>query len=74
MTREPDKGIPLDLFDQARCVIIIPAVKKGAFVVGGTIGLATMALTVAASRPKAMAKPTQSQAMRPIAVVGETVA
>ena len=38
MTREPDKGIPLDLFDQARCVIIIPAVKKGAFVVGGKYG------------------------------------
>jgi lipid-binding SYLF domain-containing protein len=38
MTREPDKGIPLDLFDQARCVIIIPAVKKGAFVIGGKYG------------------------------------
>jgi SH3 domain-containing YSC84-like protein 1 len=29
---------PLDLFDQARCVIIIPAVKKGAFIVGGKYG------------------------------------
>ena len=30
MAREPDKGIPLNLFDDAKCVIIIPAVKKGA--------------------------------------------
>jgi len=37
MAREPDKGIPLNLFDEAKCVIIIPAVKKGAFVVGGKI-------------------------------------
>jgi len=38
MAREPDKGIPLDLFDDAKCVIIIPAVKKGAFIVGGKYG------------------------------------
>ncbi|MGA8230125.1 MAG: YSC84-related protein [Candidatus Acidiferrales bacterium] len=36
--REPDKGIPRDLFDRARCVVIIPGVKKGAFVVGGKYG------------------------------------
>lgn len=38
MAREPDKGIPLDLFDDAKCVVIIPAVKKGAFIVGGKYG------------------------------------
>ena len=38
MAREPDKGIPLNLFDEAKCVIIIPAVKKGAFIVGGKYG------------------------------------
>ena len=38
MAREPDKGIPLGLFDDAKCVIIIPAVKKGAFIVGGKYG------------------------------------
>ena len=25
---EPDKGIPRDLFDKARCIVIIPGVKK----------------------------------------------
>jgi SH3 domain-containing YSC84-like protein 1 len=35
---EPDKGIPHDLFDQARCVVIIPGVKKAAFIVGGKYG------------------------------------
>jgi lipid-binding SYLF domain-containing protein len=35
---EPDKGIPHDLFDKARCVVIIPGVKKAAFIVGGKYG------------------------------------
>jgi SH3 domain-containing YSC84-like protein 1 len=35
---EPDKGIPRDLYDKARCVVIIPGVKKGAFIVGGKYG------------------------------------
>jgi lipid-binding SYLF domain-containing protein len=35
---EPDKGIPRDLFDKARCVVIIPAVKKAAFIVGAKYG------------------------------------
>ncbi len=35
---EPDKGIPLDLYDKARCVVIIPGVKKAAFIVGGKYG------------------------------------
>jgi lipid-binding SYLF domain-containing protein len=35
---EPDKGIPHDLFDKARCIVIIPGVKKGAFIVGGKYG------------------------------------
>ena len=34
----PDKGIPQDLFDKADCVIVIPGMKKGAFVVGGEYG------------------------------------
>jgi lipid-binding SYLF domain-containing protein len=33
-----DKGIPRDLFDKAQCVVIIPNLKKGAFVVGGKYG------------------------------------
>jgi lipid-binding SYLF domain-containing protein len=31
---EPDKGIPRDLFDKSRCIVIIPGVKKAAFIVG----------------------------------------
>jgi len=34
----PDKGIPQDLIDKAQCVVIIPGLKKGAFVVGGEFG------------------------------------
>src|ERR1700728_2431182 len=35
---EPDKGIPRDLFDKARCIVIIPGLKKAAFIVGGKYG------------------------------------
>jgi len=34
----PDKGIPQDLLNRAQCVVIIPGLKKGAFVVGGQYG------------------------------------
>jgi len=34
----PDKGIPSDLLGRAQCVVIIPGVKKGAFIVGGEYG------------------------------------
>jgi lipid-binding SYLF domain-containing protein len=34
----PDKGIPRDLFDRARCVIVVPGLKKGAFVFGADYG------------------------------------
>jgi len=34
----PDKGIPEDLFDGAQCVIVVPGLKKGAFIVGGEFG------------------------------------
>jgi len=34
----PDKGIPQDLLDRAQCVVIVPGLKKGAFVVGGEYG------------------------------------
>jgi SH3 domain-containing YSC84-like protein 1 len=34
----PDKGIPHDLLDKARCAIIVPGLKKGAFIVGGEYG------------------------------------
>jgi lipid-binding SYLF domain-containing protein len=34
----PDRGIPHDLFDRAQCVVIVPGVKKGAFIVGAEYG------------------------------------
>jgi len=34
----PDKGIPADLLGKAACVVIIPGVKKGAFIVGAKYG------------------------------------
>jgi len=34
----PDGGIPQDLFSKAECVIVIPNMKKAAFVVGGEYG------------------------------------
>jgi len=38
----PDKGIPQDLWDKAECVIVIPDMKKAAFVVGGEYGSGVM--------------------------------
>jgi len=34
----PDKSIPQDLLDKAPCIVIVPGLKKGAFVVGGKYG------------------------------------
>src|SRR5579864_6301717 len=34
----PDKGIPQDLFNKAACVVIVPGLKKGAFILGGKYG------------------------------------
>ena len=38
----PDKGIPEELFEKAECVIVIPSMKKAAFVVGGEYGSGVM--------------------------------
>src|ERR1700676_1612107 len=37
----PD-DIPQDLLDKAECVVVLPSVKKGAFVVGGSYGRGVM--------------------------------
>jgi SH3 domain-containing YSC84-like protein 1 len=34
----PDKGIPQDLLEQAHCIVIVPDLKTGAFIVGGKYG------------------------------------
>jgi len=34
----PDKGIPRDTLERAQCVVIVPGLKKAAFLVGGDYG------------------------------------
>jgi SH3 domain-containing YSC84-like protein 1 len=34
----PDKSIPQDLLNKSQCIILVPGLKKGAFVVGGKYG------------------------------------
>jgi len=34
----PDKGIPDELLEKSQCVVIVPGIKKAAFVVGGQYG------------------------------------
>jgi len=38
LMRTPDKGIPLELLARAHCVVIVPGLKKAAFIVGGQYG------------------------------------
>jgi lipid-binding SYLF domain-containing protein len=38
----PDKGIPEDLWEKAQCVLVIPSMKKAAFIVGGEYGSGVM--------------------------------
>jgi SH3 domain-containing YSC84-like protein 1 len=38
----PDKGIPEDLWMKAECVVVIPSMKKAAFIVGGEYGSGAM--------------------------------
>jgi len=38
----PDKGVPQDLLEKAKCIAIIPGVKKAGFVVGGEYGKGVM--------------------------------
>jgi lipid-binding SYLF domain-containing protein len=38
VTSAPDKGIPRDLLERAQCVVIVPGLKKAAFLVGGDYG------------------------------------
>ena len=34
----PDKGIPGNVLNKAECVVIVPGMKKGGFIVGGSFG------------------------------------
>lgn len=43
----PDKGIPSDLLKKAECVVIVPGLKKAAFIVGGKYGRGFMSCRAA---------------------------
>ena len=38
ISTSPDRGIPLGLLEKAQCIVIVPGMKKAAFVVGGEYG------------------------------------
>lgn len=38
MTKASDKGIPEDLIEKAQCIVVIPEMKKGGFIVGAKYG------------------------------------
>src|ERR1700726_4608808 len=38
MMRAADKGIPQDLLDKARCVVVVPGMKKAGFIFGPKYG------------------------------------
>jgi lipid-binding SYLF domain-containing protein len=38
LMRTPDRGVPRDLLERSKCVVIIPGLKKGAFGFGGKYG------------------------------------
>src|SRR3954468_24616891 len=45
--RNTDNGIPEDLWDKAACVIVIPDMKKAAFILGGEYGKGVMSCRTA---------------------------
>jgi len=42
LRNSPDKGIPEELWTKAECAIVIPSMKKAAFVIGGEYGSGVM--------------------------------
>jgi lipid-binding SYLF domain-containing protein len=38
MMRAPDRGIPQDLLDKARCIVVVPGMKKAGFIFGADYG------------------------------------
>src|SRR3954463_7781429 len=49
LRNSPDKGIPEALWSKAQCVIVIPSMKKAAFIVGGEYGSGVMSCRTNAS-------------------------
>jgi len=38
LSQTPDRDIPQDLLQKAQCIVVVPSLKSGAFVVGGDYG------------------------------------
>jgi lipid-binding SYLF domain-containing protein len=38
LSQSPDRDIPQDLLQKAQCIVVVPSLKSGAFVVGGDYG------------------------------------
>ena len=38
MMSAPDKGIPQDLLDKAKCIVVVPGMKKAGFIIGADYG------------------------------------
>lgn len=53
----PDKGIPQELLEKSQCIVIVPGLKKGAFIFGGKYGrgfiLCRASSETAGPRPRA---------------------
>ena len=43
----PDKGIPQELLENSSCIVIVPGLKKAAFIVGGEYGSGVMSCRTA---------------------------
>jgi lipid-binding SYLF domain-containing protein len=42
LRNSPDKSIPEDLWNKAQCAVVIPSLKKAAFIIGGEYGSGVM--------------------------------
>ena len=70
----PDKGIPQELLENAHCIVIVPDLKTGAFIVGGKYGkgylsAGTKAARVGPRQPRSASRvevlASRSAALRP---------
>lgn len=61
LRNSPDKGIPEDLWNKAQCVVVIPSIKKGAFVVGGEYGSGVMSCRTSKDGSRAWSSPVFMQ-------------
>ena len=58
----PDKSIPQDLLNKAYCLVLVPGLKKGAFLVGGKFGRGYWISAAQAVRDGVRRRPSASKA------------